>query len=149
MIAEQSNIPYKYSETRVYITGDKQTYSGYFEHVAGRQAWRFESLIDLLALHERLFAHIGYPQATCEMRAFDNIKHVTKQRALTETAVLPQEIPQEAGPTFVINVLYRQNASWQGTIEWIERGIELYFRSVLELIRIMDSVINAGDERWA
>ena len=43
--------------------------------------------------------------------------------------------------TFAIRLLFRQNASWQGMIKWIEGGQEEYFRSVLELIMLMDDAL--------
>ena len=41
--------------------------------------------------------------------------------------------------TFNISVLFRQNASWQGSIVWVEKAAESQFRSVFELITQIDS----------
>ena len=41
--------------------------------------------------------------------------------------------------TFYLKVLFRQNASWQGTVKWMETGQEEPFRSVLELLLMMDN----------
>jgi hypothetical protein len=47
-------------------------------------------------------------------------------------------VPRTGDPTFIIRVLYRQNATWQGTIQWIEgRQMRLY-RSMNELLSLMD-----------
>ena len=43
--------------------------------------------------------------------------------------------------TFTIRVLFRQHTSWQGTILWLEKNMEQSFRSVLELILLMDSAL--------
>ena len=43
--------------------------------------------------------------------------------------------------TFLIRVLFRQNASWQGSITWLEGKEEQSFRSVLELLLLMDSAL--------
>ena len=51
----------------------------------------------------------------------------------------------EKKPTFIIKVQYRQNASWQGTIKWLEGNVEKGFRSTLELIKLMDSAIGTED----
>lgn len=40
--------------------------------------------------------------------------------------------------TFVVQIACQQNATWQGTIKWIEQGKEMHFRSALELINMMD-----------
>ena len=46
--------------------------------------------------------------------------------------------------TFKIDVLFRQNASWQGVIYWVEESREECFRSVLELILLIDSALTAA-----
>ena len=45
--------------------------------------------------------------------------------------------------TFVVKVYWRQNSSWQGTITWCEKDTQQSFRSVLELIKLIDS---AGED---
>jgi hypothetical protein len=44
--------------------------------------------------------------------------------------------------TFVTKVLFRQNASWQGSVSWVEGRNEVPFRSVLELLLLIDSAID-------
>ncbi len=44
--------------------------------------------------------------------------------------------------TFKISVLFTQRNSWQGIIRWLEAEQELCFRSVLELIKLIDNVAN-------
>ena len=44
--------------------------------------------------------------------------------------------------TFEVRVLFRQNASWQGSVTWLEGKREESFRSVLELIFLMDSALH-------
>ena len=46
--------------------------------------------------------------------------------------------------TFLINIKYRQNSSWQGTVQWVETGKIQNFKSCLELIRLMDLAVTAG-----
>ncbi len=45
--------------------------------------------------------------------------------------------------TFLIQILNRQHATWQGTVKWLENNQEIPFRSELELIRLMDSAMEA------
>lgn len=49
--------------------------------------------------------------------------------------------------TFVIQVRGTDNGTWQGTVEWVEKQRKIAFRSVLELIRLMDSSINFQEDR--
>lgn len=48
--------------------------------------------------------------------------------------------------TFVVQVSYNQNNTWQGTVKWVEQHREQYFRSTLELIRMMDDAISGKEE---
>ena len=45
--------------------------------------------------------------------------------------------------TFSLRVIFRQNASWQGALSWLEGGREENFRSALELVFLMDSALCA------
>ena len=47
---------------------------------------------------------------------------------------------------FVIRILDRQNATWQGTVTWADRNETQPFRSALELIRMIDSALQQEDE---
>jgi len=40
--------------------------------------------------------------------------------------------------SFLVEIKYRQNSSWQGTVRWIESGQTQNFKSCLELIRLID-----------
>lgn len=48
--------------------------------------------------------------------------------------------------TFVIKVLFRQNATWQGKIQWVEKNKTQSFRSDLEMLKLMDEAMQAVDE---
>ena len=46
--------------------------------------------------------------------------------------------------TFVVKIHYNQNATWQGTVDWINQKKQTrsqHFRSALELIRLIDSTM--------
>ena len=45
--------------------------------------------------------------------------------------------------TFYVRILFRQNASWQGSVAWLEGGSEQRFRSVLELLLLLDSALTS------
>lgn len=50
------------------------------------------------------------------------------------------------GGSFVIHVQHCENATWQGTVVWAEKNITKRFRSALELLRLIDSALNAPEE---
>lgn len=45
--------------------------------------------------------------------------------------------------TFIVQILNSQNDSWQGTVTWTEKKETTPFRSVLELIQLMDGALEA------
>ena len=62
------------------------------------------------------------------------------------------ELPDRCGlqkgrlATFEVRILFCCHTSWQGTVSWLEEGREEIFRSVLELVLLLDSALgNALD----
>ena len=49
--------------------------------------------------------------------------------------------------TFIIEVHETENATWQGEIIWANEKRRQYFRSALELLRLMDSVLTDDADR--
>ena len=59
-----------------------------------------------------------------------------------------EEILEKSGElaTFVIHVKYRQNSTWQGDIFWAEKQEKVYFRSALEMLKLIDSALDQTEE---
>lgn len=49
----------------------------------------------------------------------------------------------QASDTFIVQIAYQQNDTWQGTLKWMNQGREAHFRSTLELIHMIDAAIKA------
>lgn len=45
------------------------------------------------------------------------------------------------GSAFMVRILFRQNASWQGELHWLDRDKKRSFRSLLELIMLMQAAL--------
>lgn len=43
--------------------------------------------------------------------------------------------------TFILEVISTENQSWQGRVNWVNGDEKQPFRSVLELLRLIDSVV--------
>ena len=48
---------------------------------------------------------------------------------------------QAGNNKFVIDICCQENHTWQGTIHWVNENKKEYFRSVLEMIRLIDSAL--------
>ena len=49
--------------------------------------------------------------------------------------------------TFILKILDRQNSTWQGSILWVEQQNEQYFRSALEMLKLIDEALVQNDEK--
>jgi hypothetical protein len=77
---------------------------------------------------------MNYPQAFTTARAFS--------RPYSNVAAPSGEKLREGKiATFAVRILFRQNASWQGSVFWYEGKQEESFRSLLELLVLMDSAL--------
>lgn len=50
--------------------------------------------------------------------------------------------------TFVVHITQSENASWQGQVTWADKNITKNFRSALELIKLIDSVVRTEEENF-
>lgn len=98
----------------------------------------FENLTRLLLLMEDLMDELDFPQASVKSKRFGRERKEPERYSIPD---LPPKPAQEALATFKVKVLFRQGASWQGKVEWLEEGMETSFRSALELIKLMDSAL--------
>ena len=48
--------------------------------------------------------------------------------------------------SFVIHVKKRQNSTWQGDIFWAEKQEKCYFRSALEMLKLIDNALDQTEE---
>ena len=49
--------------------------------------------------------------------------------------------------TFEVSVKFQQNSTWQGQILWAEKNMKQSFRSVLEMLRLMDEALHDGTSK--
>lgn len=98
----------------------------------------FESVMDFLRKMESLLDSMQFPQSFTAARAF------SKQPEPEEKPPVSDAQRGTCG-TFAIRVLFRQNASWQGSVTWLEESREETFRSALELLFLMDSALASLD----
>jgi len=95
----------------------------------------FHSTIGFLKKMDSMLEKMNFPQSFSVNRVFRPIQ--------TEEAVtVPGAGPRNGKlATFSISILFRQNASWQGAVSWLDEGREESFRSVLELLLLLDSAL--------
>ncbi len=109
------------------------------------EAETFRSLPQLLTAMEQRLNESKYPQSFTARRSFSPI-----QEARPDGHIAVKAQRGKLG-TFVVKILFRQHASWQGLVTWMEGRGEQAFRSVLELVLLMDSALKPpeGTEQTA
>lgn len=112
-------------------------------YTACQEADPFESLSQFLIKMESLLDERNKPQSYTTPRTFLPVPDPLEERDMSLRA------RKGASATFEIQVVFRQHTSWQGVITWLERNLEQSFRSVLELILLMDSVLRSMEESGA
>ena len=100
----------------------------------------FQSLTQFLVKMNRALDVINLPQAFSAARAF-----APPSKPETEKASYP-ELREGALATFAVRVIFRQNASWQGSVTWLEEGRTQSFRSALELVLLMASALDGMED---
>ena len=48
--------------------------------------------------------------------------------------------------TFLVHIVENQNATWQGDVTWLDEEKKESFRSLLELIKLMDMAVGSCGE---
>jgi len=128
----------EYRTTMVCIDGyEDRVPKGRFYNPLYAEGIRFHGVVDLIKKLENMLDQMQFPQS------FSLVRRFSEARASAEQS--PAEMKPHNGEiaTFAVRVLFRQNASWQGSILWVEGDREESFRSVLELIFLLDSAAGA------
>ena len=101
----------------------------------------FEGTLDFLEKMEDLLDQMQFPQSFAAVRSF--------QPAPRPAEESPPEPGVQEGKlgTFVVRVIFRQNASWQGSVSWLEGRRDESFRSVLELLMLLNSALEQEKNR--
>ena len=109
--------------------------SGRFYNPYLAEGRRFDNLIQFLLAMEQTLDVMDFPKAFTAIRTFAPPPKANNSG--------PPEDQWQTGSvaTFRLRILFRQNASWQGSLVWQEGRQEQSFRSVLELLFLMENAI--------
>lgn len=111
----------------------------------------FNDVLQLTNKLDEMFDQMSFPQANMSYRSF-NVRGKGKKAGPAQPATAP--VPSKGVQTrmldtvrrldkdvFLVHVQFRQNADWQGTVKWAGVDEEKRFRSMLELLMIMDTAL--------
>ena len=116
---------------------------GQYHNLCREELVQFQSMTQLLLKLDQSLNIDNIPQSFNKVRTFFPLNGY----ALETSADSCPRSGQLA--TFAIHVLFRRNSSWQGTLTWLDEGRVQNFRSVLELISLIDSALgSARGTQW-
>lgn len=122
---------------------EDQNATGVLYHSMFPQGIEFRSLTQMLIRMEQILDKMDYPKASTEKRRFGSLAHSAEDEQSRDE----EDMPKGELATFFVRMIFRQNASWQGSVIWSEGGYDESFRSALELIMLMDSALSAPRSR--
>ena len=130
---------------------DQHEFSGEFHHAYDRDPVPFSSEVELLIRLDEFFDSLKFPFSATSSRNFIRHANTPTDMITEEDRVMEdKDILMNHGEvgTFIIRVQQRQNSSWQGRITWVEKNQTLYFRSVWEMMKLIENAIStvAPDE---
>lgn len=108
--------------------------SGRFYNRFLTEGKQFRCLTEFLQEMERTLDQMNFPKPFMTTRTFSPTVGEAPQPPTTDTLSGQQA-------TFAVRVLFRQNATWQGSVTWLEGRQEQSFRSALELIFLISSAL--------
>ena len=117
--------------------------SGRLYHCYTQQEILFSNIVELLRHVEALYDSIAFPQASTKARSFGKIEE--NVRVEYPVKVVSQEEFMEyrgAVGTFLLFVKFRQHATWQGEVYWVEQDEKKYFSNVLDFVKIVDGALS-------
>ena len=118
--------------------------AGRLYHSYQCEAVPFSSSEQMVFEMESLYNALNFPRLGNNERSFAPVSktgaHYTERdRIMKDEALLSKH--GDLG-TFIVRVQHRQNSSWQGRITWMEQDKTINFRSVWEMIKLIESAVD-------
>ncbi len=117
--------------------------TGRLYHRYSKQVIPFVSGEQAVFLMEQLFDSLQFPYPSTLERSFsEELKSAPTSRQ--ERLMNDEDLLSRHGDlgSFIVHVQHRQNSSWQGTLTWMERDKTVHFRSIWEMIKLVESALN-------
>lgn len=128
---------------------------GRLYHMYTKEPVSFSSLFQALGRMDELYDELQFPQAATKLRSFLTVRGEVRgagdqRKEMKETEEFGKVIEHRGKrATFLIRVQYRQHSSWQGEVVWVDQQKKEYFRSALELVRLLDSALREEEKQDA
>jgi hypothetical protein len=105
----------------------------------------FSSTWEMVKIIQEDIERNHFPQSTFELRIWDGND---KSCVHAGHAALQEGLADKNGiASFLVQIKYCQNATWQGSIQWIEREKAQCFRSAFEMLNLIEEAYATEQEK--
>ena len=125
--------------------------SGRFYHAYQLEPVCFHTLGEMLFRMEEFYDRLNFPRRGNAERNFVETEQSSTgkipnasgkgEKVMTDKDLLGHHGKSE---TFIVRVQHRQNNTWQGRITWADKNKTLNFRSIWEMVHLMENAIYEG-----
>lgn len=143
---------YLYAPNLIAICIDRKShadYEGKLWNEYSESPQEFHSILEIFRMIEDFLDELDFPQRSTVPRSFAGraLREETQDKRKGKTKKMGnlEDKNGEEG-TFIVQIKYRQNATWQGQVVWAEQNKKEYFRSALELLRLIDGAMSGGEK---
>ena len=130
---------------------------GVLYHSYSRDPVPFSNMGEMTFAMERVYDALKFPHPSTNTRTFVPAKSAgevfqERSRIMSDESLLSKH--GDIG-TFIVRVQHRQNSSWQGRITWMEEDKTVCFRSIWEMIKLIENAVDTvsdqeeeGEQTW-
>ena len=129
-------------------------YQGRIWHQYSDEPLEFGGFLQMLSIMEGLLDEWDFPQKALSTRSFFRQDKSVYKRNVNPDELVIDQVQKENGvrnvqnqrgkrATFIVQVSFRQRATWQGHVIHAESDKKDDFASAMQLLRIMDGYLNS------
>ena len=120
---------------------------GHYYHAYQKEGRTFTTIEEMVFALESFYDSINFPHPTTNNRTFSDVTAAPRRRQEIKRIMTDEELLKKHGDlgTFIIRVQHRQNSSWQGRVTWMEEDKTVKFRSIFEMIKLIESALDTVD----
>ena len=116
---------------------------GELYHSYSRDPVPFSNMGEMTFAMERVYDALKFPHPSTNTRTFVPAKSAgevfqERSRIMSDESLLSKH--GDIG-TFIVRVQHRQNNTWQGRITWADKNKTLNFRSIWEMVHLMENAL--------
>ena len=118
--------------------------SGRLFHGYRADAELFGNTEQMILQMEALYDALDFPRLGLNERSFLPVEKAPIHYSEGDRIMKDESLLNKHGDlgSFIIRVQHRQNSSWQGRITWMEQDKTISFRSVWEMVKLIESAVN-------